>query len=182
MRLELIETVTIGNTPLAQVSFNVSGISSNYVDLYLYISARTNQTIPYFWESIQLGFNNYSGTWRGITQARNNSTPYGAVDDSGLTYSAWAGMYAPSNASANTFGISTIYIPDWRANHHKPVMLDSAAPQINYGAQQMGGSRWLSSNAITSIQVRPGGSHSFVENSIISLYGVTSASGGITVS
>lgn len=182
MRLELIETVTVGATPLAEVSFNVSGVSSDYVDLYLYVSARTNQTIPYFWESLQVGFNNYAGTWRGITQARNNGSPYGAVDNSGLGYSVWAGMYVSSNASANTFGISTIYIPDWRASHEKPVMLDSAAPQVNYGAQQMGGSRWLSSAAITSIQIRPGGSHSFVQHSLISLYGVSSASGGVTVS
>lgn len=119
---------------------------------------------------------------QGTVAARNNSTPYGAVDNSGLTYSVWAGMYTSSNASSGSFGVSTIYIPDWRAAHEKPVMLDSAAPKENHGSQQIGGSRWLSSSAITSVQVRPGGAHSFVQHSCISLYGVTSDTGGVTIS
>jgi hypothetical protein len=179
MRLHLIATTEIDATPVSAVEFNVSALPEEYVDLVIYASVRSTQSIPYFWEGFALSFNNNSGTWRACKVARNNGAPYGAADNSGSTFSYWAGTYTSSNSTAGAFGNTKIIIPDWRRAHEKPVISEGASPTLTTSGQVHTASRWLSSDTITSIKLQAG--QGFSQYSSVSLYGVTAGTGGVTV-
>lgn len=179
MKLHLISTAEVDATPVSAVEFDVSALPEEYVDLVIYASVRSTQSIPYFWEGFGLSFNNGAGTWRACKVARNNGAPYGAVDNSSSTFSYWAGTYTSSNSTAGAFGNTKIIIPDWKRAHEKPVISEGASPTMSGCGQVHTSSRWLSSDPITSIRLTAGAG--FAQYSSVTLYGVTTGTGGVTV-
>ena len=179
MKLHLIQRAEVGATPATSIEFDVSNLPAEYVDLVIYASVRSTQSISYFWEHFGLSFNNNAATWRSVELARNNSTPYAASDNSGSTFGNWIGTYTSSNSTAGAFGNTKIVIPDWRAAHEKPIIADGASPTLTAGGMAITSARWLSSSAITSIKLTAG--TGFAQYSSVTLYGVTTGTGGVTV-
>ena len=87
-----------------------------------------------------------------------------------------------ANATSNTFGNTSVYIPNYAGSTNKSVSSDAVTENnATTASQQILASIWNNTSAITSIFVSDTGSN-LVQNSTASLYGILRGSGGATVS
>jgi hypothetical protein len=172
--MQLIEHGEVGSGGAASITF--SAIPDDYTDLYIVASARTNQTAN-VWGDFELRPN---GSTSGLSQRLLVGT--GSTAFSGAEGTRIYGGGATSNtATANTFGSSTIYIPNYLSNVAKSVSGDMVTENNGTAAlAQLGAGLWNNTAAITSIVLQAGtGSSTFLQHSSFSLYGILAGSDGI---
>jgi hypothetical protein len=166
MTMTLIETKTLG-TAVATVVF--SSIPQDGTDLYAFVSARNTVDAA----AGTIAFNT-GGTY---TRRRllGSGSGSGASDTPTNDY-----LIDTSTQTANTFGNSSVYIPNYTGSTTKSYSVDAVDENNATGADQaLYAGLWNQTAAITSITFAPVGGGSFVAGTIISLYKITKGSDGI---
>ena len=155
------------DSPVATVTF--SSIPSGYTDLMLVASMRNTDsggTIA------RLQFNGDSAsnyTTRTVSGNGATASSYTASAQAYITYMA----ISCSSDTANTFGSTSIYIPNYTGSTQKSLSFDSVEENnATTGYNFLGAGLWSGTSAITSITLLNPGSTTFVANSTFTLYGV----------
>ena len=160
----LLETITVGAAGASSVTFN-SIPQTGYTDLVVKMSGRSSAAN----NSISMTFNGSSANFTsryingsGTAASSGSRTDFyqsSVVDESGYT--------------ANTFGNTEIYIPNYVSANYKSFSIDGVIENnatLAYTALIAG--LWSNTAAITSITIAPGGGN-FAQHSTFSLYGVS---------
>jgi len=163
-----IATVTVGSGGAANIEF--TSIPATYTDLQLLFSVRSNRSSTIDQIQVQLNGSTTNDTCRdlnsdGATVGSNNITTfilsYGNVGN---------------NATANTFGNASIYIPNYAGSNNKSMSLDGVGENNATGTNsaEMGfvAGLWSDSSAVTSIKLICNIGTGFVQYSTATLYGI----------
>ena len=176
--MQLIETKTLGT---ATASIDFTSVPQDATDLLVAISARTNNGDVD--DGVRLAFNGTTGNWSfrflyGSGSAASSGT---AAFSLGSTR-GWGGYATGNTSTANTFGNTSIYIPNYTAAVAKSVSVDGVSEN---NATQVGlalvANLWNQTAAITSVELSPAVGSTFSAGSTISLYKVTKGTDGIVV-
>jgi hypothetical protein len=173
--MELIETVTVGSGGQASITF--ASIAADYTDLKLVVSARTNRTsnaedsLVLTFNGVTTGYSLMSLYGNGSTEAASSYTADGAFR-----------LVAATNyATANTFGNSELYIPNYASSVAKSFSMDAVSENNATEAWQfITAGLWSNTAAITSITLDPLVGTTILEHSTASLYGILAGSDGTT--
>jgi hypothetical protein len=170
--MTLISTVTVGSGGASAISF--SSIPSIYTDLLFKVSGRSSNSSNAV--DCRLTFN-------GVGTGYSERLLYGngsSAASANRSDSAWI-LVPAALFTANTFGSTDIYIPNYSGNTNKSVSSDSVTENNGTSADiYLDAILWSNTAAITSL-VLTCTVGNFVQNSIGSLYGITKGSGGATV-
>ena len=174
----LVSTVTVGAGGAASIQF--TSIPQTGTDLLLVISARTTKT-GNVQDDFQLRINGDSASSYGRKWLRGNGS---SADSVGSAYTGYvAGGYYPANdATANTFGNISVYIPNYAGSAQKSISIDGVTEHNNTTAYSvLSANSWPSTSAVTSLLINAF-TGNLVQYSTASLYLITKGSGGATVS
>ena len=162
---QLIASQVLGSSA-ASVTF--SAIPSTYTDLVLRVSARTNGATAAI---TQLSFNGSTSNF-SYTAVRGDGSTASSLRS---TTVGFAGNLDSTADTANTFGSSEIYIPNYTASANKPVS-SFAARENNATAAMLGAWAvlWSNTAAITSITLTDYNGNSWDTGSSFYLYGLSS--------
>jgi hypothetical protein len=173
---ELISSISVGAGGAANITFN--SIPQTFTDLVVLTSLRSNTTDANGGVDVILRPNGSTSSfiWRNFYSV---GTAYGRQATTAKMSHALAN---PSNSTASTFGSSKIYIPRYSGSSYKLFGSEGVTENNGTGAYMgISAGQWSSTSAITSLVFLPDVG-SFIEGSIISLYGITKGSGGATIS
>jgi len=174
MTMTLIQHTELGS---AQSGITFSSIPQTYTDLYLVYSVRTDNTnVPYSNTEIQI-----NGSSANFTSRRM----FGGGSGSGESYTATniAGLVSSAGSTSNTFGSTSLYLPNYTSNTNKSYSVDSVSENNSTSAyQEIIAGLWSQTAAITSVTIKAEGSRNFVQYSSATLYGILKGSNGVTVS
>ena len=168
--MQHIETVTVGSGGAASITF--SAIAADWTDLLLRLSLRAEA----------------SGTNVGAIQFNGSSSNFSmrllqgdGSSTSSAAYSAnYAGIFGGSTMTANTFGNTDIYIPNYRSSVAKSYSVDAVTENnATLAYQNIQAGLWNSTDPITSISIAFLSGGDWAEFSSASLYGITAGSDGI---
>jgi hypothetical protein len=165
----LISSVTVGSGGAATMAF--TSIPSTYTDLVLQVSARTDEAGAN-WSEGRITFN---GSSSGYTNRYLVGTGSAVVSgDVGTAY-VYGGRGTAAAATANTFGNSFVYIPNYTSSNNKSVSTDEVTENNATAALAfLGAGLWSNSAAITSITIS-NNTGNFVQYSTAYLYGISNA-------
>jgi hypothetical protein len=168
--MKLIESKTLG-ADAASIEF--TSIPQDGTDLVILFSGRDSVDSVEF----RLRFNGDTGS-NYTTRRLFGSGSAAASDSSSTTYFSFYGV-AASAYTSNTFGNSSIYIPNYTGSTNKSISADTVTENNATGSYQMiTAGLWNSTAAITSLLLLPP-SGDLVAGSIASLYKITKGSDGI---
>lgn len=169
--MKLIQHQELGST---QASITFNSIPQTYTDLLLVCSVRTDNTnVPF--SNIVLLFNGSSSNFSSIRMF-GDGAGVGAYTATNI-----AGLVSSAGATANTFGSTYIHIPNYAGAANKSYFVDSVSEHNSSTAyQEVIVGRWSQTAAISSISILGESSRNLLQNSSISLYGITKGSDGIT--
>jgi hypothetical protein len=163
-----ISTYTVGSGGIPSVTF--LNIPQNYTDLVIKISARTNFAgiSDYIYMSLNGNTsNNY------YLKIEGNGSTVGSYSGSGQTNSTNIGTANGATATANTFGNSEIYIPNYTSSSAKSASNEGVAENnATAGLNELQSYLNTGTSAITSIALAPGNGPNFVQHSTFHLYGI----------
>lgn len=158
-----IASVTVGAGGAA--SMNFSSIPSTYTDLLLKISARTNRAN--ITDAISLSFNGLATNQTSRYLEGDGST---AVSSSLTSFRTLA---SGNNATANTFGNSEFYIPNYASSTFKSASSDGVSENNATAAYAwLVANLWSATGAINQVTVTDLNSATFVQYSTATLYGI----------
>jgi hypothetical protein len=170
--LQLISTVTVGAGGAASIDFN--SIPSTFTDLVIHLSHR-------FTANDATAYMQFNGSTTGYSF--RNLLGFGSPSLVISQNSTRLDLGTLKNDTANTFGVATVYIPNYAGSTNKSISVDQSAESnqaANYNFLYAG--LWSSTAVITSISLKVD-SASYVQYSTASLYGITKGSlAGVTVS
>jgi hypothetical protein len=165
MTMTLIQTVTLGT---AAASIEFTSIPQTFTDLLVLSSCRTVGSFA----NADIGIIRPTNNFRHLTG--NN----GAVGSANITSYVFIGATTAALATANTFGNSSCYIPNYTSSNAKVFSTDGVSE--NNGAPseaRIAASLSTDTSAITSLTISS--ATNLVADSTISLYGITKGSDGI---
>jgi hypothetical protein len=177
MSMTLIATQTLTSTA-ASITF--SSIPQTFTDLQLVISARTGRAVDPD-DAVSVKFNsNTSGYTNRILQGN------GSVASSSTGFFGQGFYLATANgagSTSNTFGNSSVYIPNYAGSTNKSVSSDNVVENNATQAPiNLIAGLWSNTSAITSITCDNFSVTNFAIGSTFALYGILRGSGGATVS
>ena len=177
MTMSLIEHIEVGSGGAASITFmNVGDIPSDYTDLYLLSSFKTNFVSSDVNDSALLTIN-------GSTANQSQRTLFGD-GSSATSFTATrirAGDGGSNAVTANTFGNASCYIPNYSSSSAKSFSIDSVFENNATSASQfLHAGLWTGTDPITSLTLTPRQGTLFVEHSSFSLYGILAGSDGTT--
>ena len=164
---EIIASVTVGSGGAANMEF--TSIPATYTDLFLVHSTRTSRAA--YHESLLLSFN-------GSTANRSNRRLYGNGQNAQSTTDTimHGGQASGATSTSNTFGNSSVYIPNYTSSNNKSSSDDSVSEDNNtYAVAEMIANLWSNSAAITSITLTPENGGTIQQHSTAYLYGISNA-------
>ena len=159
-----IGSVTVGAGGSASISF--TSIPSTYTDLLVKVSGRNSGTSSQLLITVNSSTTDYSGKrlFNNVgTSAASTNTNTANLNPSGGVGSAF---------TADTFGNTEIYIPNYTSNEYKTFSIDGTPENNaveNYNTIVAG--LWSNTAAITSIGLVAAGGN-FVQHSTAYLYGI----------
>ena len=166
MTMTLVETITVGSGGVSSMEF--TGIDGGAKDLLLKISGRIDNTNGF-------GFTVNSNT--GSIYSRVNLAGSGSsVFSQSFSNTAIAngGYVTKNDDTADTFASNEIYISNYASSSNKSVSIDSVTENNGTTARQMIQAVSIATTAaITSIQLIPNASQTWVEYSSASLYAIS---------
>lgn len=170
--MELIQTVTVGSGGAASISF--TSIPQTYTDLYIVASIRNSSTF----EHVLIGINGSTADFTGRYASGFGSSGQTSTG----TYARYIGNVSRAGFTADTFGSTGIYIPNYRVSASKAISAESVGENNNASswAMVMSANHWGQNTAISSIQLTNEGGATILEFSSASLYGITAGSDGVT--
>lgn len=162
--MSLISAVTVGAGGASTISF--TSIPQIYTDLLIVHSLRTSRAA--YHESIKLSFN-------GSTSNQSNMRIYG--DGAGASSTSDTLMYggqANGNTStANAFGNSRIYIPNYSGSTNKSSSEQGVSENNAISALSvLNGNLWSNTAAITQVTLTPENTGTIQQYSTAYLYGI----------
>jgi hypothetical protein len=170
--MQPIYTQAVGATPVSAINFN--NIPQTFTDLKLVISPRTGYTGNM--ASGQSLFTNVStNVFSARTIISDNVNALRTVV--GTAQSGWNigdTMANGSSATANVFGTTTVYIPNYTSTtKYKQVKMESFADDLTYSYSYIepGGGQYASNAAVLSLSVGSGG-FNYIQYSTFTLYGI----------
>jgi hypothetical protein len=155
----------------AQTAITFSLIPQTFTDLLLVFSARGQG-------DVKIKFNGSS-----TLPSRRHLFGNGGSAGSGSGTDGYVGRSAPTTATANTFGNTQVYIPNYTSSSAKTYSVDSVDENNGTTAFQMIiAGLWNVTDPITSLEISDlgGGALQFVQYSSATLYGVLKGSDGVT--
>lgn len=172
--MELITTETLTDSDAASIEFDVSSISE-YDDFFVVFSVRSSTSATSSAFRIQLN-NNSSGY--SVTGIRAGSgTTLQKITNSTLAY---IGEINAATSSSDIFSAGNAYVFGHRSGEHKRITANCVTEDTSTAkyAQWTTGT-WSNAANITSIKFSTDNGN-LKQNSVISLYGLTGGSDGIT--
>ena len=152
-------------TPTGIITF--SSIPQTYTDLKFVISARaaTDES------QLELQFNNNTSNY-SMTRLNSDGSTVDSASQTSVSQMQF-GRGATSVSTANTFGNSEVYIPNYTSSNNKSASGDGTN-ENNATLARRGfyAGLWANSAAITSIKIFFNGSPNFVQYSTATLYGI----------
>jgi hypothetical protein len=175
--MTLIATQTLG-TAAASVSF--SSIPQTYTDLQLVISARTARAADPD-DAVSVKFNSNTSNYTNRILQGNGSTASSTTGFFGQGY--FVATATAAGATSNTFGNSSVYVPNYTGSTNKSVTSDNVIENnATFSPINLIAGLWSNTSAITSITCDNFSVTNFQVGSTFSLYGILKGSGGATVS
>jgi len=161
---ELIASSTVGSGGSANIDF--TSIPSTYTDLVLKVSGRQGAE-----NAFDITFNGATTSYV-VRRLQGNGSSASFSDGSGTTTAIRVIGIASSGSTANTFGNSEIYIPNYAGSNNKSVSID-AVNEDNAAEAYMNLAAGIRSNtaAINQITITPRAG-SLAEYSTAYLYGI----------
>ena len=160
-----IASVTVGSGGSATIEF--TSIPDTYTDLLILSSTRDGTNADNNTE-FKVKFNNSSTSYLNkYLQGNGSSASSGTY---GTTF-LYTGESDSNTATANIFGSSSIYIPNYAGSAYKSVSSDLTSEEnttVSYAT--LTGGLWSNTAAITSIQITCNGS--WAQYSTAILYGI----------
>lgn len=153
-------------------SVSFSSIPSTYTDLHLIMSARTSYSSVY--GPLVITFNGSSSSYTDVyvDGSPANSASARTGKESGQSQFGYINV-AGDTATANVFGIASIYVPNYQGSTAKSISYEFNTENnaqnslVGYGA-----GLWTGTAAITSITIGGQGGTSFISGSEFYLYGI----------
>jgi hypothetical protein len=171
--MKLIQTITAGAGPTFSINF--VSIPQTFTDLYLTCSVRDNVAAASVNLAVRL---NNNSTANAYIQRRLAGTGSVAQSDN-QTDANWTLTSNGTTSTADTFSNGGFYIPNYTGNSEKTVSVDLVVENNATAVfNQIAALRWVNTSAITQINLIAGGG--FLQNTTVSLYGITKGSDGIT--
>lgn len=174
MSITKITTVTLGS---ATPQIDLASIPSTFTDLYLVMSIRG--VISATADDIGLKFNDSSAN--GSTRfLQGTGTSSGSGSNSYIMNTLEPG----ANATANTFGNTSVYIPNYAGSNNKSVSVDNVMENnASTSYQRVEAVLWSQSAAINKITIYSLNGTNLAQYSTATLYGITKGTlAGVTVS
>ena len=170
--MKLIAKQTLGSDT-ASVTF--SSITGTHTDIVVLISARTSDAAVN--TNLRVRFNSATTNY-SARDLYGTGSGAGSFSLSGET-SLYLGELCGANATANTFGVAEVYIPNYAGSTNKSVS-STTCTENNATASRIDAvaGLWSSTSAITSMEFLPN-TGNWKSGSSFFLYGVTNASGSI---
>lgn len=173
MSMTLISTTTVGAGGASSITF--SGISGTYTDLLIVVNARSAST-----DSV--GFVRFNGLTTNLScrfLQGDGSSVLSSADGSNVYFTL-----TRSDSDSNIFSNTQIYVPNYAGSTNKTISVDGTYSVNSSGASRLHliAGLWASTAAITQVTLVTSSGNNFVQNSTVSLYGITKGSGGATVS
>jgi len=170
MSMTVIEHIEVGSGGQASITF--SAIPADFTDLYIVVSARGEFASDYDVFDIYPNGSSTNDTFRVL---RGNGSSATSETDAFIRV-----RYSANNATANTFGNASIYIPNYRASAAKSFSIDAVTENnATQAFQEITAGLWNVTDAITSITLQSILGE-FAEYSSATLYGITAGSDGTT--
>lgn len=174
MTITKIATVTVPSGGASTIQF--SGIPAIFTDLWIQASIRNSGT----YEHVLIGLNGSTANFTG-----RYLTSYGSSGQTGSgVYARYLGNTSRNGYTANTFGSTTIYIPNYTSANYKSISSESTGENndiTNWG-NVMAANLWSQTAAITSIELTNEAAATISEGSTATLFGITKGSlAGVTV-
>jgi hypothetical protein len=170
MSMTLVETITAGSGGVASMTF--SSIPQTGTDLLLVVSHRAASGGPIL--KIRPNGSSTGFTARQLYGDGSSRASYTVTDENIVSMQ-------PGDATANTFGNTSFYIPNYSGNTNKSISVDSVTENNGTTAyQEIIAILWSNTAAITSIVLTS--TVNLAQHSTASLYIVTKGSGGATTS
>jgi hypothetical protein len=162
-----IATVTVGSGGASSIDF--TSIPQTYTDLVVKVSARSDKTGQSY-ENIGINFNGSSSNLSDKTLYTINGTSASSSTDASLGI---IGQAALADATANTFGNTEAYIPNYTGSNYKSFSGDGVNENNTTAATLMlSAGLWSNTAAITSITLIPLYGTKFLQYSTATLYGI----------
>jgi len=174
MTMQLIETKTLGT---AAASIEFTSIPQTFTDLLLLYNFRDTGTNSVFRvHETAISFN-------GLTTSFSARALFGDGSATGsFTATRFSGWHPDAAATSNTFGNTSLYIPNYTGSTNKAYSIDQVS-ENNATITRMSivAGLWSNTAAITSLTLTTQGV-TLAIGSTASLYGILKGSGGATVS
>jgi hypothetical protein len=161
----LLERIELNDSAASVTFSNIP--QSGYTDLKVVLSARNSGADV----NAYITFN---GSSSGYSEKflYGNGSGVGSVSRTTFGFITWGAGVVSSAFTANTFGNSEFYIPNYTSSNYKSISSDSTSENnATEGWDQFTAGLWSNTAAITSITLTPG-TGNFVQYSTFSLYGL----------
>jgi len=158
----LLEQIEISSSATSVTFSNIP--QTGYTDLKIVISARSLQASTF--TDLRVSFNGSSADFSG-----KYLFGYGAGVSSS-TYTRFLGSVPAASTTANTFGNTEVYIPNYLSNNFKSYSVDEVTETNGTAGKDFYAGLWSNTSAINSINIAAGTSSSFAQYSTFSLYGL----------
>ena len=159
-----IASYTVGSGGISSVNF--LAIPQNYTDLVAKVSVRTTRANAL--DILNMTFNGSSTNQTARILYGNGASPVSTVDTN-----IWAGITTGDSATANTFGNSEFYIPNYTSLNYKSLSINGVNETNATTAFTITlAGLWSSSDAITSIGFLSSTGSTLMQYSTFTLYGV----------
>jgi hypothetical protein len=166
--------------PSAQATISFTNIPQTYTDLVVKISGRSSGGGGNSFDGIRVKPNgSASDLTTRLLYGLGSGTPASATD-----VNVSGGETSNSNATANTFGNSEIYFPNYAGSTNKSFSSDGVSENnATQAVQVIAANLWSQTTAITSLDFTLESAGNWAQYSSATLYGVLKgSSGGVTVS
>jgi hypothetical protein len=162
-----LASTTVGATSVASITLN--NIPQNYTDLKLVLSTRVSGGAN-AWSDHTYSFNGTS-TSTNVGSRVLYGTGTSALSTTFTT--AYFSIGEGNAGTANTFGNSELYIPNYTLSNFKSMSSDGASENnATSSLTQMQAALWSNTSAITSITITDISSNNYVQYSTVTLYGI----------
>jgi hypothetical protein len=168
----------------AAASITFSSIPQTFTDLYLKVSGRCDRNVFSF-SYVYLQFNSSGSgyTYRALQGDGSSVNSYNQATGGLTTVALIAGGVSQANNTADTFGNSGFYIPNYTGSTAKSVSVDGVSETNATGATaQITAGLWSGTDAITQIEIKPwqsGSLFNWTSGTSATLYGILAGSDGI---
>lgn len=170
MTMQVIQHIEVPSGGISSISF--TSIPQTYTDLLIVASIRNSSTF----EHVLIGVNGSTADF-----SEKYVTGYGSNQRSSSSYARYVGNTTRSGQTANTFGSTRIYIPNYTSSNLKEISGESISENNSATdfATVFSINLWSQTAAINSVQLTNEGAATILEYSSATLYGITKGSDGI---